>query len=257
MEEDVPDFRSAKPLTSILYTIFFALAEGRITERRAAVMCGIVQTALRTHRAIAAEEKAAKVAAAERLAAEPWRRLPECLWPEKFRTKPDASTTQPAVAASPDDQKKEEATSSQPHETSGDSASASTDSAASQNPAGKLAQSGKPNENKLTANSAAPLAKSPQENRKPDSPTTAPATNSPAPPTVAKPAPAVPRPTMNYASSMTPPHIPQWPLPRPTPTEQADLDAFDRLPGGPRGRPIARPFRFRGFGRPNATWRGG
>jgi hypothetical protein len=254
MQEDVPNFQSAEPLTSILYTIFFALAEGRITERRAAVMCGIVQTVLRTQHAIAAEEKAAKAAAAERLAAEPWRRLPECLWPEKFRPKPDTSAPQTTVATSPNDQKKEEATPSQPHETSDSSASASSDSATSQNPIGKLAQSATANENKLTDNSAAPLAKLPQENRKPDSPTTSPTTNSPVPPTAAKPAPTAPRPTMNYASSMTPPYIPQWPLPRPTPHEQADLDAFDRLT--PRGS-VPRPSRFAGFGRPKATWRGG
>jgi hypothetical protein len=62
---------------------------------------------------------------------------------------------------------------------------------------------------------------------------------------------------MNYAS-LTPAYIPQWPLPRPTPHEQAELDRFDRLPTERRWPScVPRPTRRGKFGRPNATWRGG
>lgn len=213
MEEDVPSFQSAKPLANILYIIFFALAEGRISERRAAVMCGIIHTVLRTHRAVAAEQKAAKAAAAERLAAEPWRRLPECLWPDEFKSKPDTtSTTQTSVATSHEEQKQKDNLPSPQNQTSEASVPISSRSAALQKPASKIARNGTPEENEPVANCTALLAKLPQDDRKPDSPPTPSATAFAAPVPAPKPAPASPNPPMNYVHDSAV-HFPMAPSP--------------------------------------------
>lgn len=220
MEVVSHNFQTPAAMNSILYTIFFALAEGRITERRAGVMCYIIQTVLHTQRAITLQRKNEEKAAAERLAKEPWRRLPKCLWPAEYKTDND-STTQTKVAPSQEENSEKE-TGPSTEKTAGASEP----------------ENGNPG-NVATADSGAGKA---VENDAYE------AISSPA----AKPAPTAP--PVNYLS-LTLPYIPQFPLPRPAPHEQAELDSFDRL--SQRGS-VRRPPRF-GFSRyaPPSSWRSG
>jgi hypothetical protein len=222
---------TAQNVKDSLSILFYCLVEGKITERRAGILCYILQSVLHAQRLMSKRENPYMRNGQYDL----HRILPACMLDDdNDKTKTAAADAKAAESPSP--------------ATAAD-ASAETQNTSAASPASA---------DTLHSAAALPAAalQSPQEHTKDTAPSR-PVSVSPPPPSATKPAPAVPRPTMNYASSMTPPYIPQWPLPRPTPTEQAELDAFDRLPGGPRGRPIARPFRSRGFGRPNATWRGG
>jgi hypothetical protein len=221
---------TAQNVKDSLSILFYCLVEGKITERRAGILCYILQSVLHAQRLISKRQN-------------PYMRngqydlhkiLPACMIDDdddKAKSAPDGKPGEPALPAA-----------------AGVSAATEQTSAAAQASADAIHS-----EAVLPATGPRP----PQDHTKHIAPAAAPVSASSTPPPASKPAPAVPRPTMNYASSMTPPHIPQWPLPRPTPHEQAELDAFDRLPGGPRGRPVARPSRFVGFHRPNSTWRGG
>ena len=83
---------TAKQVQSSLSVIFYALAEGKITERRARILCYLLQTVLHAQRLIPAQEKLA----AERSGANDiWRRLPACFRDDDAN---DANVTSDAAA---------------------------------------------------------------------------------------------------------------------------------------------------------------
>jgi hypothetical protein len=61
------NFDTPETVKNVPFLVFCALAEGRITERRAGILCYLVQTLVHPHRAIALKKKDRKGLAADNL----------------------------------------------------------------------------------------------------------------------------------------------------------------------------------------------
>lgn len=97
--EAAQNFNTPEGVNSALYTIFFALVEGYLTERKAGILTYVAQTILNSHRATAQLQRMAAEAEAKRLPM--WPTYPSSSQSWSSEDDPSAETTGSSGSANP------------------------------------------------------------------------------------------------------------------------------------------------------------
>ena len=192
-QDEADGFHSPSGLRDALYHLFFAVTEGVVTERRATVLCYIIQTVLNVQRAVIEEEKRDQAMEAQRR----WDSIGSLVPQAKRGDDDNVPAPNPATCSDKYPAPAHTENTATSTATSLDPVVNNTTTPASET---KVT----PGTQKTAPSSSFPSAFSP---------------HAPSPPS---------KPATNYAA-YAPPPIPAFPPPRISPQDQAELDRCDRI----------------------------